>query len=309
MFSKVTTFAAVLSLVLVVPSLVCSFTSWLLGPTAWVHLGNTGLFLGFVLALVAQGNRELNSPRSLWVVVAFICAGLHGLGFAAMFMLFAYSPVVHSHHRGTVGSNLNKIAEAMHNYVDDHDKRLPPAALRSNAGKPLLSWRVVLLPYLGEEALYRKFRLDEPWDSDHNLALLDEMPKVYGTAYPDRIPPFTTRFQVFVGPGTPFETTKGSHYFDDFPDGTGDTVLVAEARDPVPWTKPVDIVYSPDAPIPELGPGPDTIRWRFYRLVPHRFTLAFASGNSRRLDRPFVTDEQLRHLIVRNDGKGWIEEP
>src|SRR5262249_55645747 len=56
---------------------------------------------------------------------------------------------------------------------------LPPVAIADRKGKPLLSWRVALLPYLGEWDLYRKFKLDEPWDSPHNKALLPLMPEIY----------------------------------------------------------------------------------------------------------------------------------
>jgi hypothetical protein len=46
-------------------------------------------------------------------------------------------------------------------------------------GTPLLSWRVLVLPYLGQEELFAQFRLTEPWDSDHNVRLLDRMPSTY----------------------------------------------------------------------------------------------------------------------------------
>ena len=59
-----------------------------------------------------------------------------------------------------------------HNY--DFAKRgFPPAAITSPGGKPLLSWRVAILPYIDEKALYKKFKLDEPWDSPHNKELLN----------------------------------------------------------------------------------------------------------------------------------------
>jgi hypothetical protein len=57
--------------------------------------------------------------------------------------------------------------------------RLPPAAVYGPDGQPLLSWRVLVLPYLGHAGLYQEFHLNEPWDSPHNLALLPRMPAVY----------------------------------------------------------------------------------------------------------------------------------
>ena len=64
---------------------------------------------------------------------------------------------------------------ALHNYHDAHGHF--PADVRDKDGKPLLSWRVQILPYLEQERLYKQFKLDEPWDSEHNKKLIDKMPK------------------------------------------------------------------------------------------------------------------------------------
>jgi hypothetical protein len=141
----------------------------------------------------------------------------------------------------------------MHNYEGVHG-RLPPAAVCGEDGTPLLSWRVLILPYIEQEDLYKQFHLDEPWDSPHNLALLPKMPSSY--APPGRkaalVPPYHTVCQVFVGKGAAFEGREGLRLRDDFPDGTSDTILIVEAGEPVPWTKPQDIAFSPDGPPPEL---------------------------------------------------------
>jgi Protein of unknown function (DUF1559) len=81
-------------------------------------------------------------------------------------------------HRGLSAKNLQQIGLAVHNFHDTFGA-MPANAIRDKAGKPLLSWRVALLPYLDEHNLYKEFRLDEPWDSKHNKALLAKMPKVY----------------------------------------------------------------------------------------------------------------------------------
>jgi hypothetical protein len=74
-------------------------------------------------------------------------------------------------------NNLKQIGLALHNYHDVY-KSFPPAAIYSKDGKPLLSWRVAMLPYLhtSQGNLLKKFRLDEPWDSEHNRALIARMP-------------------------------------------------------------------------------------------------------------------------------------
>src|SRR5436305_5428399 len=63
-------------------------------------------------------------------------------------------------------NNLKQIALAMHNYHSNNG-RFPPAYRAGKGGKALLSWRVLILPYVEQEALYKEFRLDEPWDSEH----------------------------------------------------------------------------------------------------------------------------------------------
>ncbi len=76
-------------------------------------------------------------------------------------------------------NNLKVTALAMHNFAAaTSDTRFAPAAIRKD-GKPLLSWRVAILPYLEQQALYDKFHLDEPWNSPHNRTLLNQMPEIY----------------------------------------------------------------------------------------------------------------------------------
>src|SRR5262249_14242542 len=96
--------------------------------------------------------------------------------------------------------NLKTIAAAFRAYHRDHG-RLPPSLVHDHDGRPLHSWRALLLPYLEQDALYRRFNLDEPWDSPNNLRLLDQMPSVYAHPRPVKgNDPTLTYFQVFDGP-------------------------------------------------------------------------------------------------------------
>jgi hypothetical protein len=148
-------------------------------------------------------------------------------------------------------NNLKQLGIAMHNYHDVYN-RLPATAVRSKDDKPLLSWRVTLLPYLEEQSLYNEFHLDEPWDSAHNRALLSRMPKVYR---PDRSEPqwpYATYYQVFTGPDTPFNGAQALRLVE-FTDGLANTFLIVEGGEPVPWTKPEDLRYMADRSVPTLG--------------------------------------------------------
>ena len=119
-------------------------------------------------------------------------------------------------------------------------------------GTPLHSWRVLLLPYIEQDELYKQFKLGEPWDSPHNIRLLERMPRQYAPPWREyEYPPHHTVCHVFVGKGTPFE--RDGLRSADFPDGASNTFLVVEAGDPVPWTKPDELVYDPNKPLPRLG--------------------------------------------------------
>jgi Protein of unknown function (DUF1559) len=176
----------------------------------------------------------------------------------------------------------------MHEYQDRHG-RLPPAVVYGADGEPLYSWRVLLLPFLEEDDLYREFRLDEPWDSPHNLPLLEKMPRTYAAPY-GRVPAYHTVVHVFVGPGAAFESPEGLRLPEDFPDGTGDTFLVVEAGEPVPWTKPADLAYGPGKPLPDLrGIFRDGFRARM-------------GDASARWVRKGTSEGTLRAAVTRNGG-------
>jgi hypothetical protein len=144
----------------------------------------------------------------------------------------------------------------MHSYASYHQDTLPPAAVCGADGRPLLSWRVLILPYIEQDELYQQFHLDEPWDSPHNRALLPRMPATYAAPgrKASRLPAHHTVCHVFVGPGAAFEGREGLHLRHDFPDGISNTLLVVEAGEPVPWTAPWELAFAPDRPLPPL-PG------------------------------------------------------
>jgi hypothetical protein len=185
--------------------------------------------------------------------------------------------------------NMKLIALAMHEFAASTDpNRYPPAAIRHD-GQPLLSWRVVILPFLGYKDLYDQFHLDEPWDNAHNAALLNQMPEVYAPVIRANEPVGATHYQVFTGPGTPFEDELGPKLMD-ITDGTFNTILFVEAGRAVPWTKPEDIPFDNDKPVPRLG--------RWFDLG---FHVVFCDGSIHFLSNR-ANPEIFRPLITGNDG-------
>ena len=148
--------------------------------------------------------------------------------------------------------NLRVLALAMINYADTFGK-LPAPAIDSKDGKPLFSWRVAILPFVEQDALYKEFHLDEPWDSDHNKKLIAKMPKIF-RAPGSKAGEGKTTYLLPVGKGAPWETsTTKLSYPAGFTDGTSNTVLLVDAADDraVTWTKPDDLKY--DAADPRKG--------------------------------------------------------
>lgn len=154
--------------------------------------------------------------------------------------------------RMNASNNLKQIALAMHNYHSAY-RKLPDAAITADDGTPLLSWRVSILPFVEEQALYEQFHLDEPWNSQHNIQLLDQMPEIY-TDPSLPLPPGETVFHAMVGKQnmmTPGQVIR----FRDIRDGLSNTIMVAEvdAGEAVPWSAPVDLTIDTDSPIDQFG--------------------------------------------------------
>lgn len=148
-------------------------------------------------------------------------------------------------------NNLRGLMQALFRYHDVND-HFPPAAIYDKSGKPLLSWRVLLLPYFDEDDLFAQFHLDEPWDSKHNKPLLAKIPKMYAPPLPGRTKnKHATFYQVFAGKGAMFDGAGTS--ITDIKDGLVCTIAVVEAAEAVPWTKPADLPYDDKKPLPKLG--------------------------------------------------------
>ncbi|HEY7427396.1 MAG TPA: DUF1559 domain-containing protein [Gemmataceae bacterium] len=187
-------------------------------------------------------------------------------------------------------NNLKQIGLAMHNYAATYG-RFPPQATYDKNGKPMLSWRVSILPFIEQNELYNQFHLDEPWDSEHNKKLLAKMPKTYASPQDEKtLTDHLTHFQGFFGKGAFFEGKKGLVLPADFPDGTSNTLMIVEASKAVPWSKPEDIPYDAAKPLPKLGlPGADG------------FLAGLCDGSVRIISHK-ITEKTLRNAITRNDG-------
>ena len=154
--------------------------------------------------------------------------------------------------RAAAKNDLMQIGLALHNYHDSMGSL--PTGFADKSGKPGLSWRVAILPYIEQGGLYKQFKLDEPWDSPNNQALIKKMPKQF--APPRQDTNGYTFYRGFSGPNTWLPPQSGPRptgvKFAQITDGLSNTILVAEAYDPVIWTKPDEMEFAPNK-VPQLG--------------------------------------------------------
>lgn len=191
--------------------------------------------------------------------------------------------------------HMKEIGLAMHNYHDAY-KHFPPAALRDKQNRPLLSWRVLLLPYL-DPKLYKEFDLDEAWDGPHNKKLIGRMPPMYRSPASRITKPGYTTCLVAVGPNTLFSKPEGMT-IKEVTDGTSATIMTLDANDDaaVIWTKPDDWEFDPKRP------------WR--NLIGHHadgFVCGLADGAALFLGKERTSDKTLKALMTANAGDtpGW----
>lgn len=146
--------------------------------------------------------------------------------------------------------HLRKLAEAMEKYHADK-KHYPPPAMLDKDGRPVLSWRVALLPYMDQQDLYNQFRLDEPWDSLHNKKLIQKMPRTLKGTEPWGKRLKTVDF-IVTGPDAAFQDLKKGPKRGDV-NNKSVFLMFTEAGDPgVYWTKPMDLRYEANKPLPKI---------------------------------------------------------
>jgi hypothetical protein len=196
---------------------------------------------------------------------------------------------------GQSRNNLKQLALATINFADTNRGAMPTAASYDAAGKPLLSWRVAILPYIEQLDLYKEFDLTKPWDDPVNKKLIPKMPKVYVVPGTDA-KAGKTHYRVLVKDNTPFEPARpngkpvGRKYPRDFTDGVSNVILFVEAKEPIEWTRPDEIPLDPKGPLPKFG------------VAPSGFNVAFADGRAQFISSK-VPEAVLRPYFTLNNGQ------
>jgi Protein of unknown function (DUF1559)/BlaR1 peptidase M56 len=189
-------------------------------------------------------------------------------------------------------NNLRQLALAIHNYAAAHDNKFPPAVVIGPDGKTPHSWRVELLPYLEQDALYNRYKMDEPWDSPANREVLNARPALFAFPGAD-INATDACYFVLRGPQTIFAKDGQGMSFNEISDGLSNTILFVEAKRSIPWTKPEDIPAEPGKPVPKLGG---------FQIESAGFNAAIADGSVRFI-KDSINPDMLRALSTRAGGE------
>jgi hypothetical protein len=149
-------------------------------------------------------------------------------------------------------NNMKLIALAVISYADVNKGQLPHD-ITGKDGKVLLSWRVAILSFVEQDELYKKFKLDEPWNSENNKKLIEKIPDVLSSPRVAIKKKGYTVYQGFAGVGALFEPGKKMLFPASIPDGTSNTIMAVESSVAVPWTKPADLPFDLKKDLPDIG--------------------------------------------------------
>lgn len=269
--------------------------------------GVPGLVAGIIIlglwAFVFYSN---DRPQALVPVVCFWILGLCCL-FIPVLQLAQSSRG--TSRRSECKNNLKYIGLALHNYHETYEF-FPPAFIADENGKPMHSWRVLILPFfdLDEQELYEQYDFSKPWDSPENLKLLKHMPDVFRcpsshTSQTEESE--TTNYVAIVGPQTAWPGS-GSSEFSMMKDGTSNIVMVMENHSPdISWTEPRDLSLEEAADVFASEDYESFTGHRhqtFFREYLGGRNVLFGDGSVQ--FAPFGTDRTLaRELMTINDGK------
>jgi hypothetical protein len=234
----------------------------------------------------------------LGVGVAFLmlCVGVGGVMYALL--IPAVGKASQAAKRTASTNNLKQITMALHNY-ERQNGSFPPAYVTDAGGKPLYSWRVLLLPYLEQADLYDRFDKTKAWDDPANIDISDSLVSVFRSPFDDDVAENGVSYVGIVGPGTMFPPGKGRK-LDEIVDGTGNTIMVLEVKGFAgSWAEPNDPTLNQFGGGAILGESSGQLQPAQARAI----LVGFADGTVRQLDASAAARVVQPVAITVNDGQ------
>jgi prepilin-type processing-associated H-X9-DG protein len=265
-------------------------------------LAIAGLILGILAfctgitalpGLICSG-LALTKPTGRGMAIAGLILNILGGLVMVGGMFYAITKVRSAAVRMTDQNNMKQIGLGMHSEYDTNGFGLSQYA-RDSTGRVQTgsSFRVWILPYIEQGALYKRYDLSQPWDGPTNRSVSNTPLKVYTSPYDGPEPSANTPYRVYVGGGAIFseEDRKGVK-LTSITDGTANTILLVHAAEYVPWAEPRELRYSPNSPLPRIG----------HTAQPEGSNVLFADGSVRFI-RTTVSERTMRALITRAEGE------
>jgi len=258
-----------------------------------------------ILGFMALGDIN-RSPRTVGgkgLAITGIVTGIGGMFVSVILILLALLlPAIQATRAAaqrTQSINQMRMMTLAAHMFESTNRKLPDD-IKSPDGRPLLSWRVHILPYIEQKALYDQFKLDEPWDSPHNLPLSKIMPPTFVSPNSLEVEAGKTVYlrpkgkEMVLGGTTPDGEPIPGFNLGGIVDGTSNTLFLveADADQAVPWTKPDDL--NVDLKQPRRGLG---------KQMHGRFIAAFLDGTVRVLDET-IPDQTIGNIMT-PDGNAW----
>jgi hypothetical protein len=200
-------------------------------------------------------------------------------------------------------NNEKQIMLALHNYHDTH-RTFPPAFIADKDGKPMHSWRVLILPFMEQQGLHAQYDFSKPWDSPENMAVAEKVPAVYRSPLePSNTPQnrLHTSYLFFTGKGTVFAQPDQGASFGEIRDGTTNTLALAEVNNSgVIWTQPIDLdAEKLDFIIRDMQ---DAVPGQLNTASPRGLAVGFFDGSVRVLPKE-TSPQDLRSAADPADGR------
>ncbi len=229
------------------------------------------------------------------ILAAVVVGGVCVIGILIALLLPAVQAARSAARRTQSSNNLKQIMIAIHNYHDTYGQ-MPPAVVTDSDGKPLYSWRVVILPFMEQNALYQQFDLDKAWDAPENMMVSNTMLPIYQSPADGTVAPNGTNYIAFIGPNTAFPP-EGGKRFSDFTDGLSNTIAVIETQGiSGSWAAPIDPAF--DSITVAIGKGPNQIA----PVHPGGTQAGMCDGSVRFLSES-ISPQVLHALFTRNGGE------